>query len=364
MGETVLLTGFPGFLSARLIKKIAQHQPNVQMYLLCQPHLMDKGKKEILQIVEHLSLSASQFILLEGDISLNRLGLSEDMYDKLVNEVQVVWHLAAIYDLAVPKDIAYKVNVTGTENVNELVRKCKKIRRYNYFSTAYIAGTREGTIYESEVITPPSFRNYYERTKFEAECIVEPLKSELPVTIFRPSIVVGHSETGETAKFDGPYMVLNMLVALRRLPVLPQIGIKTTETNLVPYNYVIDAAYFLGTNSIGIGKTYHLTNPNPIAVSELYRQLMRELLRKRPYGKIPLFVGKWVLHIPAIRKHLRVEKEAIDYFVGNGLFDCTQAMTDLQSTTIRCPSVTEIIPALVAFYQKNYDNPQLHIHVS
>ena len=123
-----------------------------------------------------------------------------------------MWHLAAVYDLAVPKDIAWKVNVHGTDTFNQVVVQFPHLKRYMYFSTAYVAGKREGKLLETELIRPSGFKNHYEETKFEAELLVENLKEKIPVTIIRPGIVRGNSKTGETIKFDGPYFFINMIV--------------------------------------------------------------------------------------------------------------------------------------------------------
>ena len=90
------------------------------------------------------------------------------------------------------------------------------LRRYNYVSTCYVAGKRKGEIRENELEHDAGFRNFYEETKYLAEIEVERLKSEFPVTIFRPSVVVGDSETGETAKYDGIYYLDSIFAKIRR----------------------------------------------------------------------------------------------------------------------------------------------------
>ncbi|MCV4932392.1 SDR family oxidoreductase, partial [Escherichia coli] len=83
--------------------------------------------------------------------------------------------------------------------------------RYNYISTCYVAGLRRGRILESELEHNAGFRNFYEESKYLAELSVEQLKPDLPITIFRPSVVVGDSVSGETAKYDGIYYLIRYL---------------------------------------------------------------------------------------------------------------------------------------------------------
>ena len=197
-----------------------------------------------------------------------------------ISRTDYIWHLAAIYDLAVPREIAQKVNVTGTKHVKEFAKNCTSLKRFVYFSTAYVAGMRTGILKEDELIRPSSFHNYYEETKFDAEVLIEQMKGSIPVTIIRPGIVKGDSTTGATLKFDGPYFIMNMLYRLRYLPFLPSIKGSNSVVNLVPVDYVIKAVLYLGHDPIGENKTYHITDPNPHKVSEIYSEMMKQLMGK------------------------------------------------------------------------------------
>ena len=125
-----------------------------------------------------------------------------------------VFHLAAIYDLAVPLEIAQRVNVDGTGNVLDFCARAEGLERLAYVSPAYVAGMRTGVVYEHELVMGQAFKNHYESTKFQAEVWVRELLDRVPTTILRPAIVVGDSRTGETEKFDGPYYILRALAAL------------------------------------------------------------------------------------------------------------------------------------------------------
>ena len=125
------------------------------------------------------------------------------------------------------------------------MKKLPNLERYIYFSTAYVVGNREGTLYETELIAPERFKNHYEETKYEAEVLVDKLKDEVPITIIRPGIVKGHSHTGETIKFDGPYFIMNFLERLKFFPLIPRLGKGESYVNLVPIDYIIQATTYL-----------------------------------------------------------------------------------------------------------------------
>ena len=97
----------------------------------------------------HPSL-AGRWWVLPGDITKPMLGVPQDRWDRLTETIEVVWHLAAIYDLSVSAQLAYLVNVTGTIHVLELCEACPRFARLNYVSTCYVSGERTGRIFGME----------------------------------------------------------------------------------------------------------------------------------------------------------------------------------------------------------------------
>jgi Male sterility protein. len=357
-------TGCPGFIANRLIPRLLETRNDIgNIYLLVLPEMEGRARGLVEQWRSQYAPDEERFHILVGDITKKDLGLKENRLAELQITVTHVFHLAAIYDLAVPRDPAYRVNVDGTRNVNEWVKSLKNLTRYIYFSTAYVAGTRTGIIKEDELIRPEEFKNYYEESKFEAEVLVEDLKREIPLTIIRPGIVKGHSQTGETGKFDGPYMFLNLIDKLRNIPVFPRIGNPEVKVNLVPVDFVLDAVLYLSHAERGAGKTYHLTDPNPYTVEEIYALLLREMLGRRPKGRLPISISRFLLSFPGIRKKLRIEKETLDYLNWRAEFDCRIAQADLAGTGIACPDFKEQVPSMVKFYLEHKDDENYQIPI-
>jgi nucleoside-diphosphate-sugar epimerase len=361
MGNTYFFTGFPGFIAKQLINQILEDGYDVNhLYLLVLPSMMDHARKEI----DSLTISPDKATLLPGDITKPHLDLLPEQLHILRNTVTHVYHLAAIYDLAVPKDIAYRVNVHGTHCVNNFVLMLSRLERYTYFSTSYVAGTREGDILETELDMGQSFKNHYEHTKFQAEVAVQSIIEKVPVTIIRPGIVVGHSQTGETIKFDGPYFILNFFEALRNVPFLPYLGNGDAEGNFVPVDFIVRATSYLSHHDIGIGKTYQLTDPHPYTAKQVYRMLMKEYLKREPKGTVPLLFAKGLLSFSKARRLLRTERESLAYFTCKASYKCDQALLDLQHSGITCPDFKDVIPAIVTYYQQHKNDKSKHIPIS
>lgn len=343
MPHTYLLTGYPGFLATKLVDYISEKEPDALFYLIVHPSQIEKA-----QTIVKASASKDRYTLIQGDITEAGLGLSGNIELEAVTHV---YHLAAIYDLAVPKTIAQLVNIKGTERVLDYLEKLPYLARFIYFSTAYVSGDRTGTVYEDELVKGQSFKNHYEATKYEAEVLVQERMGRIPTTIIRPGIVVGHSKTGETVKFDGPYFIMRFLDKFAKLPI-PYIGKGEAPVYLVPVDYILDAVYHFTHFERSEGKVYHLTDPHPSAARDLYDQIVGHLLNKQPSWTLPTSVVSGMLRIPQFRRWVQVERETIDYFQCQTMYDASDTIRDLEGTGIKCPSFHEYAEKMVHYYKK------------
>ncbi|RNF38509.1 SDR family oxidoreductase [Planococcus salinus] len=355
----VVFTGFPGFIASQLVQRKAQEGAGISVIHL--PSEQTKAEQEVARI--EAKTNCRPIRLLTGDITQSNLGLSNEDLAYLRTKSIEFWHLAAIYDLAVPQQVARRVNIEGTGNVNEFLLKLPSVTRYMYFSTAYVAGNREGVLYETELKRPEKFKNFYEETKYEAEVLVEELKRRLPVTIIRPGIVRGHSKTGETIKFDGPYFFLNMIDRMKILPVIPYIGRSTSSINVVPVDYVLEASLYLSKLGQAAGETVHLTDPRPHPVEEVYRSMVYHMTGKFPKSRLPLNLAAVSLKLPTVRRLLGVEAETMDYLVWQAAFDTANAERLLQGSGIECADFLETMPSMVSFYQRHKADKNYHVPI-
>jgi thioester reductase-like protein len=345
--ETVFVTGFPGFIAGRLIGRLALE--GARFILLVQPALVTRANTEIQQIVESTGAARENFSIVEGDITQPNLGLSTVSLDQVRAETHTLFHLAAIYDLAVTRDIAQHVNVQGTHNVNEFAKSLRNLRRYHYVSTCYVAGKRLGLIREDELQHAAGFRNHYEESKHLAEVSVDALKSELPITIHRPAVVVGDSRTGETAKYDGIYYLIHYL---RKWPgglTLLNIGNSEVSLNLVPIDFVIEAMVALAQDDRAIGATVQIADPAPLTTEQLFDEIARTVGGRNSLMTAPRSVVYPVLMAPGAPKITGLPHSAVPYFFLEQTYDTTRARALLEPHQIRCPSFAAYVEALVKF---------------
>jgi len=349
--ETIFLTGFPGFIAGRLIERLAAD--GARFLLLVQPALMERARAEIARLADESGADRNRFRIVEGDITQERLGMSEADFAAARGETTVLFHLAAIYDLAVRRDVALRVNVEGTRRINRFARELKNLRRYHYVSTCYVAGLRTGVIYEHELRHDAGFRNYYEETKYLAELEVEALKSELPITIHRPSVVCGDSQTGATAKYDGIYYLINYLRMQPRLLSLANIGNQDVRLNLVPVDFVVAAMAALAKDERAVGATVQLADPQPLTTYELFELISRTLAGRGSFLKLPRPLVWQTLNLSLSEKLSGLPRAGVPYFFLNQTYDITRAQGLLEPHEIRCPPLPTYVNALIDFVEQH-----------
>ena len=347
LDETIFLTGFPGFIAGRLLKRLAAE--GARFLLLVQPALMERAREDVARIASEAGTSPDHFHLIEGDITQPDLGISPLELERARAETTIIFHLAAIYDLAVEQGLAMRVNVEGTRNVNQFARSVPDLRRYHYVSTCYVAGLRTGVILETELEHSAGFRNFYEETKYLAEMEVNALKQHLPVTIHRPSVVCGDSLTGETAKYDGIYYLIHYLRKLPSLLSLANIGNAQVTLNLVPVDFVVEAMTALVKDERAVGKTLQLADPHPLTTHELFGAIARALVGHGSRFTLPAKLVRSSLSLRLSSKVTGLPQSGVPYFFLNQSYDTTQASEILSTHDIHCPPFPDYVGALVEY---------------
>lgn len=351
LDETIFLTGFPGFIAGRLVERLARD--GARLLLLVQPAFLERARTDTARIARETDTPAENFRILEGDITREDLGLSSKELERARLETTIVFHLAAIYDLAVAREVAVRVNVEGTRHVNRFAKSLARLRRYHYVSTCYVAGLRPGLILETELRHTAGFRNHYEETKYLAELEVDALKSELPVTIHRPAVVCGDSRTGETAKYDGIYYLINYVRMHPSLFSLVNIGNRDVKLNLVPVDFVVEALRALLFEERAEGATVQLADPSPLTTHELFESIARVLGGRGSRLTIPPSLVRKTLSLTLSPRLTGLPHAGVPYFFHDQTYDTTIARAMLEPHHVRCPPFTDYVATLIDFVARH-----------
>lgn len=262
--------------------------------------------------------------------------------------VIAIWHLAAIYDLSVPRDRGLKVNVDGTRNVLDFAERCRDLERLHYVSTCYVSGRYDGIFHEDDLDVGQKFNNYYEETKYLAE--VDVRRRGLPATIYRPSVTVGDSATGATQKFDGPYFVLQWLLRQPKIAMLPVVGRPSRHTfNCVPRDFVVDAIERLSARDDDGLRCYAVADPKPLTVDETIDVIAEAAGRRVIRVPMTTALAKLAIErVPGVYRLMRIPSAAVDYFSHPTHYATTHATLALGTTP---PPLGKYVHKLVAFFR-------------
>jgi nucleoside-diphosphate-sugar epimerase len=345
--ETIFLTGFPGFIASRLLRRLARD--GGRFLLLVQPAFAERAQKELASIAAGSGRPSSDFVLLPGDITAPNLGMSQTDLAAARSESTVIFHLAAIYDLAVARDVGLLVNLEGTRNANAFARSLPQLRHYHYVSTCYVAGKRTGRILETELQHNSGFRNHYEETKYLAELEVDALKSELPITIHRPAVVCGDSRSGETAKYDGIYYLIRYLLKWPAVLSAFNIGNSEVSLNLVPVDFVVEAMATLARDPFSIGKTLQLADPRPLTTRQLFNTIARCIAGKEARLTLPASLVRTSLMLPLAPIITGLPHSGVPYFFLKQSYDTAQARQLLEPHDVSCPPFKSYVQTIVDY---------------
>lgn len=344
--EDVLITGFPGFVGTRLVLTLAKKRPTQRFALVVEPRFETLAREVCERIEAENASFAGRWRVLPGDIREPDLGVATEHAEGLRASVRRVWHVAAIYDLAVPKEIAEAVNVTGTARVLDFCASAPNLERLFHTSSIVVAGDREGRVLEDELDEGQTFRNHYESTKFASEVLVRERRDTIPTVIFRPGVVVGDSTSGVTPKADGPYLMVR--AALRTPAWLPyaQVGSEVTRMHIVPVDFLVNAMVHISAQDSAIGKTYQVTDSEPLTMHAYVNLTLAALGRKPASQTVSKAAVERVLKYKFVQKLAGIPLESLNYVDQDVSFD-TSNLQEALGDELRCPALSDYWPRLV-----------------
>ncbi|MCY2991164.1 MAG: SDR family oxidoreductase [Planctomycetota bacterium] len=274
-----LLTGATGLLGSYLLRDALRTGKRIAA--LARPSKWESARQRIETSLARWERETGEILprptVLEGSLALDRW---EPRILRWVTEhCQSVIHNAASLTFQTTADgEPWVSNVEGTRAVLELCRRTS-IRQFHHVSTAYVCGLRDGRVLESELDVGQTPGNDYEASKCEAEKLVRTADFLDRPTIYRPSIIVGDSQTGYTSTFHGFYVPIKLAHTLVNRLVLgatsgqravAAIGLQGPEgKNFVPVDWVSAVITHIHGHPEHRGRTYHLTSPRAVKLAEI-----------------------------------------------------------------------------------------------
>lgn len=357
----MLLTGATGFVGMELLVRYLERTDRRVYALVRSADDRDAAarmEQTLLGLFGPGHPYSQRVVAVRGDITRPDLGIRDGL-DGLAERVSEIVHGAASVSFELPLQEARVINVDGTRRMLEFAERCQArggLRRFSYISTAYVAGEHQGYFSEDDLDVGQSFRNTYERSKFEAESLVARFRGQLPITVLRPSIIVGERVSGWTASFNVLYWPLRAF-ARGSYAALPARG--NAPVDVVPVDYVADAAFALTQAPEAEDATFHLTAGSHVSsVGEVIGLAARFFGREAPYLIDPSLYRS-VMH-PVIvrsthdersRRSLTRSEVYFPYFSMRVTYDDRRTRVALRGTGIKTTPLRSYFVRLVEFAQ-------------
>jgi len=358
------VTGATGFIGRNLVERLLQREGTI--YVLVR----EGSKGRLAELRSRWGADEDRVVGVVGDLSQPRLGVSEEQISALEGKVDHLFHLAAIYDMTADAESQRLANVEGTRHMVEFA-DAVEAGRVHMVSSIAAAGLYKGTWREDMFEEAESLDTHpYFRTKHDSEAIVR-YECDRPWRVYRPGIVVGHSETGEMDKIDGPYYFFKLIRRIRNaVPQwVPMIGVEGRQINLVPVDFVAKAMDHIAHEEGLDGRAFHLTDPNPKSAGEVIDIFAQAAHAPQSSARVPAaavdgltpmlkglaMLPPFGLAADSVLADFGIPRSVLTYINYPTSFDSRQAQAALAGTDIRVPPLEAYADKLWDYWERHLD---------
>jgi short-subunit dehydrogenase/thioester reductase-like protein len=354
------VTGATGFVGRHLVEELLKRDGTIYV-------LVREGSRGRLDELIERWHAGDRIVPVVGDLSKEGLGV--EGFDEKIDHL---FHLAAIYDVAASEESMMRANVEGTRHVIEFAN-AHDIALFQHTSSIAVAGDWRGPWLETMFDEGQELPHAYHRSKFDSEKLVRNDLSA-PLRVYRPGIVVGHSQTGEMDKIDGPYYAFKLIQKLRyALPQwFPLIGPEGNPFNIVPVDFVAKAMDYIAhlPDDKVHGNTFHLTDPEPLTRGQVLNCFMKAAhapqlnarVDPKMRGLIPKPAREVIRNVPAVRRvrrtilqDLGIPESALEAGEFRATFDSRETQAALEGTGIAVPPLDTYAYRLWDYWERNLD---------
>jgi NAD(P)-dependent dehydrogenase (short-subunit alcohol dehydrogenase family) len=363
------VTGATGFIGRHLIERLLTRKGTIHVLV------RKASAKKLDKLIERQGWDRRRIIAVNGDLSQAKLGLTAAQIRALKGKIKHFFHLAAIYDLSADAASQQIANIDGTRHAMELAEAIGA-GCFHHTSSIAAAGLYHGVFREDMFDEAEGLDNAYFRTKHDSEGLVRK-ECKTPWRIYRPGVVVGHSQTGEMDKIDGPYYFFTLIKKMRELlpPWMPTMGIEGGRINLVPVDFVAAAMDHIAHKRGLDGQCFHLVDPDPPRIGEVLNIFCRAAgapemtmrLDARMFAFVPTPVRMAVTGLPPVKRFigmllrdLKIPREVLGLITYPTRFDARETERALKGSKISVPPLESYGWRLWDYWYRNLD-PDLFV---
>jgi len=363
------VTGATGFIGRHLVEELLRNRTG-DVYVLVRESSQDR----LASLIASWPDGAARVHPVVGDLGEPRLGVGDDWIAEHRGKIDHFFHLAAIYDMTADDERNEKLNVEGTRHAVDLANALEAGILHHTSSVA-AAGAHRGLFREDMFDEGQKLPSPYHRTKFESEKIARE-DSTVPFRVYRPAVVVGHSQTGVMDKVDGPYYFFKAIQKIRGwLPEwAPLIGPELGWTNIVPVDYVAQAMDHIAHEDGLDGQAFHLAHPKGQRSGDILNTFARAghaphmamRIDKKLIDMLPKGTLSMVMKLPALKgvrdsilKDFGIPPEVVEHVGLSCQFDTRDTERALAGSDIAVPELDSYATKLWDYWERTLD-PDLY----
>jgi NAD(P)-dependent dehydrogenase (short-subunit alcohol dehydrogenase family) len=357
------VTGATGFIGRHLVERLLKREGTI--YVMVR----EGSRAKLEELIAAWGAPPGRIVPVVGDLTAPLLGVSEQDQKALAG-VDHFFHLAAVYDMEADEETNRRANIEGTQNAIDLANRLGA-ERFHHASSIAVSGRYRGLFREDMFDEGQKFGDPYSETKFESEKMVRELLL-VPWRVYRPGIVVGHSETGEMDKVDGPYYFFKVIQRLRSAlpPWAPVVGLEGGTINIVPVDFVVAAMDHIAHLDGLDGKAFHITDPKPRSAGQVINVFARAAhapefamrIDRQMTNVVPKQARKMIAQLPPVRritdqilKDFGIPRETLSYIDYPSDYDSRDAQAALEGTGISVPALEGYADRLWDYWERNLD---------
>lgn len=363
--KNFLVTGATGAIGSALIPVLLKDAGTRVRLLLRAKSAVDLTERlETLFRFWNVGLENQAFrqrvVVLRGDVTEPRLGLSDVAYSELCADCTHIIHAAGIVRMNLPIVDARRSAVGSARNIVQLARACPRLQKVEFVSTVGVGG-RLSIVPETWLTESRAFHNTYEQAKAEAEEYIRgEVEHGLPLTVHRPSMVVGDSQTGRVIHFQIFYHLCEFLSGRRTLGLFPRLG--TAQLDTLPVDFAARAIAWSSSRADLAGRVLHLcAGPEQATgLTDLQKRVRERFaahgLKVPPCISLPPQVFTGLLSVMTRFMHAETRRAAatlpvfLDYLDSNQRFENVETRRLLESVGIALPNWTSYVDTVMSAY--------------
>jgi NAD(P)-dependent dehydrogenase (short-subunit alcohol dehydrogenase family) len=362
------VTGATGFIGRHLVEELLRHRSG-EVHVLVRETSRDR-----LDLVMQTWPNADRVRVVVGDLTQPNLGVDQAWIDEHRGQIDHFFHLAAIYDMTADEERNERMNVDGTRHAVDLANALQTGILHHTSSVA-VAGAHRGLFREDHFDEGQEQPSAYHRTKFESERLVRE-QARVPWRVYRPAIVVGHSQTGVMDKVDGPYYFFKAIQKIRGwLPQwAPLVGPELGWTNIVPVDFVARAMDHIAHEPGLDGQAFHLAHPKGQRSGDVLNAFARAghapamalRIDKRLLDSLPKGTVSMMMRLPALKgvrdsvlADFGVPPQVIEHVGFTCQFDTRDTERAVAGTGIEVPELDTYATKLWDYWERVLD-PDLY----